>query len=331
MSIRRNLKHLSLLSGIFSCLIVFVLSCQSSAPPISTLSIAHNVWVGYAPCYVAEKKGFFDEQGLKVTRKIFPDDGVSISAFSAGRTDGMMGTVNSFLIGIDKEQDFKVVGLIDYSSGADGVIGRNLSSLADAKGKKIGVPLGTPNHALLMYGLEEYGLTGKDVQLLNLTADQAQAAYITKSLDIASIFEPFMSSAVSKGGGKVIYSSADAPGLISDAIAFSGGVIKNRPGDVTKFLKGMMKGAQYIKDQPKESLQIIAEELNITPQEAADQLKGVEILGLEENKSALSNAEDPKYFSRPYVQARDFAFSQGFIKSKPEIEEAFDFTFVKSL
>jgi NitT/TauT family transport system substrate-binding protein len=300
---------------------------QSSTP----LKIGHvTSWIGYSPFYVAMEQGFFEEQGLKVEQNVVADETLANAAMVAGKLDGILATINMYLIGADQKQNFKVVGLIDYSKGGDGVVGR-VNSLAEAKGKRVAAPLGTPNHALLLHGLNKNGLTKDDVQLINMTVEDATAAYISKTIDITASYQPFMNKAITEGGGKIIYSSAEAPGLITDAVAFSGPALQNRPEDIEKFLKGLMRGVQFIKDNPEEGLKIIATKLEITPEEAKAQLEGVELLGLEQNKTALLDQNSPLYFAKAFEEARTFARQQDLIKSEPTFESMFDLSFLQKL
>jgi NitT/TauT family transport system substrate-binding protein len=261
---------------------------------------------------------------------VVADETLANAAMVAGKLDGILATINMYLIGADQKQNFKVVGLIDYSKGGDGVVGR-VNSLAEAKGKRVAAPLGTPNHALLLHGLNKNGLTKDDVQLINMTVEDATAAYISKTIDITASYQPFMNKAITEGGGKIIYSSAEAPGLITDAVAFSGPALQNRPEDIEKFLKGLMRGVQFIKDNPEEGLKIIATKLEITPEEAKAQLEGVELLGLEQNKTALLDQNSPLYFAKAFEEARTFARQQDLIKSEPTFESMFDLSFLQKL
>ena len=59
-------------------------------------------------------------------------------------------------------------------------------------------------------------MTEKDVTYTNLTVPDAAAAFIAGKVDAAVIWQPWVSQIQREGKGKVIYSSADIPGLIPD-------------------------------------------------------------------------------------------------------------------
>ena len=59
-----------------------------------------------------------------------------------------------------------VTAIVDESAGADGILVKNdINSIADLKGKKVGVSINQTSHYLLMQALETAGLTDADVDL----------------------------------------------------------------------------------------------------------------------------------------------------------------------
>ena len=99
------------------------------------------------------------------------------------------------------EDMLDVTAIVDESAGADGILVKNdINSIADLKGKKVGVSINQTSHYLLLQALETAGLTDADVDLVN-----------SGDLDAAVTWEPYLSNAVEQGVGKLIFSSKDAP------------------------------------------------------------------------------------------------------------------------
>ena len=113
------------------------------------------------------------------------------------------------------EDMLDVTAIVDESAGADGILVKNdINSIADLKGKTVGVSINQTSHYLLMQALETAGLTDADVDLVNMTSSDAGVSFTSGDLDAAVTWEPYLSNAVEQGVGKLIFSSKDAPGSI---------------------------------------------------------------------------------------------------------------------
>lgn len=104
------------------------------------------------------------------------------------------------------EDMLDVTAIVDESAGADGILVKNdINSIADLKGKTVGVSINQTSHYLLMQALETAGLTDADVDLVNMTSSDAGVSFISGDLDAAVTWEPYLSNAVEQGVGKLIF------------------------------------------------------------------------------------------------------------------------------
>ncbi|MBC2836834.1 sulfonate ABC transporter substrate-binding protein [Paragemmobacter straminiformis] len=85
-----------------------------------------------------------------------------------------------------------------------------IASVADLKGKKIALNKGSNVHYLLVKALESAGLAYEDVETVFLPPADARPAFETKAVDAWAIWDPFLASAESALGAKVL---ANAEGL----------------------------------------------------------------------------------------------------------------------
>ena len=102
------------------------------------MTLGGVTWVGLTPFYVAQEKGYFEQNGLEVNLQIFGANTDYISAYLANRIDGAISSVTSEnVLMADKGKDFKIVMIQDNSAGADGILARNsVADIADFEGKK---------------------------------------------------------------------------------------------------------------------------------------------------------------------------------------------------
>ena len=79
-----------------------------------------------------------------------------------------------------------------------------IASVADLKGKKVALNKGSNVHYLLVKALAAAGLVYEDVEITFLPPADARAAFETKAVDAWAIWDPFLASAESALGAKVL-------------------------------------------------------------------------------------------------------------------------------
>ena len=89
----------------------------------------------------------------------------TITGFLAGRVDVTWVTSGDAIEMIYKDPTIRMIYVVDYSNGSDGMIGRGINSPQNLKGKTIGRENLLFENVLLRAYLEKGGLTEKDVVL----------------------------------------------------------------------------------------------------------------------------------------------------------------------
>ena len=129
-----------------------------------------NIWVGCVGGLAADggldtqPGSIFDQQGLRVSFKIIDDWTEGAMALATRNVDVMLTTTDVWAKDYAK---FKASGfaaksflMVDWSHGADGVIGRDgIRRIEDLADKSIAYAPYTPSHFLIWNGLKNSGLT----------------------------------------------------------------------------------------------------------------------------------------------------------------------------
>src|SRR5438105_13495036 len=142
----------------------------SSSSSDAEVRVRVNVWVGCVGGLVANggldtvPDSTYDKKGLKVSFKIIDDWTDGAAALATNNVDVMLTTVDVWAKDYAPFQD-KGFGshafyLVDWSRGADGLIGRQgINSIEDLAGKTVAFAPYTPSHFLLWNGLKSSGLS----------------------------------------------------------------------------------------------------------------------------------------------------------------------------
>lgn len=265
-----------------------VLSFPISANAAEPLKIGYSDWPGWVAWEVGIEKGWFKEAGVEVQFEWF-DYVASMTAFAAGKLDGVAMTNGDALVTGASGGKSVMILINDYSNGNDMLVAApGIASLADLKGRKVGVEIGFVDHLLLLNGLEKAGMSEADVELVNVPTNETPQ--VLASGDVAAIgaWQPSSGQALNLvPGSKAIYTSKDEPGLIYDVLAVSPASLDARKADWETVAKVWYRIVAFINDpatQP-EALDIMAARVGLTAAQYKPLLEGTKILTLEEAKT----------------------------------------------
>ena len=243
------------------------------------LTIGYSDWPGFVAFQIAIDKGWFKQEDVDVNFQWF-DYSASLDAFSAGKLDAV-GATNG-VTGASGAKNVMVL-LTDYSSGNDMIVAKPPIRSVDAlKGKKVGVEVGLVDHLLLDTALERHHLKESDLTLVNAKTNELSQV-LASANDVAAVgaSQPNAGEALKRvPGARPIFTSADAPGLIYDAITVNPASLSSRKADWEKVLKVWYRCAAYINDpktQP-DAVKIMAARVGPTPEQYLPLLKGTNLL-----------------------------------------------------
>lgn len=306
-----------------------------AAHAATAVKIGTVVWIGYGPFYVADQLDLFKKSGVKVTMQIFNDPALIPPAVTGGSVDGGMVTYDQVISAVSKGSSMKVVSPIDYSNGGDAIVAtKDITSIAQFKGQKIAFNPLSPSDFLLSYALQSNKLSETDIQPVNMPPEGVPAGMASGGVKIGVTYEPSVSEIVAMDGGKkfhVVFSSKDAPGLITDVLVFKSEYIKKNPAVVKALIQGYIDGLEYMKKSPAEAAKLIGKVMGVSDKEVLEQMSGV---------YNPTFAEFPKVFNKSPETVSLFTSgaviskilkAKGEIKAIPKTEDTFDTTIARSM
>jgi NitT/TauT family transport system substrate-binding protein len=267
------------------------------APPAPTgpaLKIAYSDWPGWIAWDIGIQKGWFTAAGVAVDFSWF-EYAPSMDAFAAGKVDAVAVTNGDALVTGSSGAPSKCILINDYSNGNDMIVAKpGIKSLAELKGKKIGVEVGLVGHLLLLKALDSVKLTEKDVVLKNFTTDQTPQALKSGSVDAIAAWQPSSGQALKElPGSTAVFTSADAPGLIYDQLCVNPKSLAERRADWSRVAKVWFQIADFIKD-PKnvdEAAKIMGARVKLSADEYKKLMAGTAFLDLAGNLKAFAKAD----------------------------------------
>lgn len=235
-------------------------------------------WPGFAPVHAARDLGYFKEEGLTVDIKFEDDRANVMAAYARGDIEVDMRTVGEHQ-GRPRDESTPgvIIGTIDVSEGGDGIIAEAaINSAADLKGKVVAAELNIPARLILQLELKKVGLTFKDLQIKDIATADTVAIFSDASISAVATYEPYMSQALKSSGregSKVLHSSKDTPGLITDIISARQDDLAANPEKYRKFLRGIYRAIDFSRKEPRKYAELVAPNFNLKPEDIEDILK----------------------------------------------------------
>ncbi len=215
-----------------ACLAIVASGFAAAAPA----QAQERVRVAYQPLVAIpqgamKREGWFEEAtGATVEWLNFSSGGDVNTAFAAGEVDiGLVG-LPAYVSGVAQGIPYKLIMLYDIPGTMSGLAvqeGSGIETIADLKGKRVGVTFGSGADYMLQGVLAENGLSVNDLTLVNLQPQPIVAAWATKQIDAAYIWAPILTELQAQGGtlitddgemAKLGYFAGDV-GLVSNTFA----------------------------------------------------------------------------------------------------------------
>lgn len=151
---------------------------------------------------VASSDALQQETGWEIEWRKFAAGTDVIAAMASG--DVVLSELGSSPLAIAASQgvDLQLIAFSDVIGKAESLIARNdagIASVADLKGKRIAVPVGSTAHFSLMGALQHEGIAEADVTIMNMPPDQIAAAWEQGVIDAAWIWQPVQSEILKTG------------------------------------------------------------------------------------------------------------------------------------
>lgn len=249
----------------------------TSANGMTTVNLAEAVHnLGYIDLYVAQHKGYFQQQGITLNLSAAGGDSQAFAAVLGGSAQFALG--DATLAEISREK------------GGDGIVLAELVSRAQYFGvsKKVTTPFTNPsqfagltfvtspppntNYDVLTNSLKQAGLnpTGS-VKITTVAPGTEIGPVLAGQADVAVAYEPNVDQAVVQSGAHVVYSWADAIGEFTNTgLQARESFVKANPQVVQKMVNALQMGADDVYRHPDDAKAVARQEFPNLPGNVVD-------------------------------------------------------------
>ncbi len=232
----------------------------ASAQPLTPVTVGMTGTTTDVGFYVADKKGYFRDEGLDVKLSMFDSAARMITLFASGALDvggggPSAGLYNAVARGVDirivadKNQTVPGRGAQFVVVRKDLVDSGRYKALPDLKGMKIVSPApGGSSTTTLDKVFEAAGITVNDVERVFMPLPQQVAALANKAVDGALMAEPMVSEVVKLGIGVRVLADDKVYPNHQVAVVLYSGQFARKSDAARRFMRAYLRGVRAYTD-----------------------------------------------------------------------------------
>ncbi len=222
--------------------------------PVRLNEVVHSVF--YAPQYVAQELGFFEEQGLDVSVSIGQGADKSMTALLSDSADiALLGTEAGIYVYNEGKEDYPLAFAQLTQRAGNFIVSREPEpnfKWTDVKGKSvIGGRIGGMPELVLEYVLKQNGITpNEDMELINnISYTSTSGAFVGNIGDYTVEFEPTATALEQQNNGYIVASLGTASGYVPYTVYMAtSAYIEQNPDVIQKFTNAIQKGQTWVKE-----------------------------------------------------------------------------------
>ncbi|MHB0946358.1 MAG: ABC transporter substrate-binding protein [Sedimentisphaerales bacterium] len=311
---------------------IFTIASCSKTKKKETIKIGINVWAGGAHAFIAQEKGFFEKNGVKVELILKNDITESDELYRKGDIDGVFTVFSNAIMFNSDGIEAKIVYVSDYSDTSDVIIGRSqYKSLAEMRGKTVSFEgINTFSQMFVLRSLERVGIDESEIRFENVHAMDVLSALEQGKIEAGHTWDPVKSQALAKGY-KLLAKAGDVPGVIMGVLVFNSKIIIEKPEDIQAIVKSLLQAHDFVYTNREEALEIMSKSEGMSKEEMGNGLNGVHQFDLKENIQAMKKSEDAESLYRIGDSIADFFLKRGQLSTMPDMDEIIESRFVNEL
>jgi NitT/TauT family transport system substrate-binding protein len=249
---------------------------DATAQGLTKMTIATGVDPAFSQFYVAKEAGLFEKNGLDVTINTGPSGSAMVPFLINNQVQAAYG---SDLAGvINHNVDSNVVAVADgtYLVKWLSVVGRNVQSLDELKGKRIGIAKGTGSEIFWSRVLAKRNLQAADFKIVDIEAPEMLAATERGDIDGFAVWEPWPTRTLQAVKGTKVLQ--DAEGIYNNInfVYMNRGWIEQNRETAEKFMRALVQANDLIGSDRPAAAKMVAKFLKMPEALAVELMPKVE-------------------------------------------------------
>lgn len=233
--------------------------CDREAPPSGvnengkkTITIGVMPDVESIPLIIADRNGYFEGEGVKVKIEHFKSAQDRDSALQGGRLDGVITDVVAVVFSNEGGTQLKIISKNDGDIKLMAGKGSGIETMADLKGKSIGLSSNTIMEYTADRMLESAGISPDEVKKVIIPPLSTRLEMLQGGKIEAAILPQPLAGLGVKNGARVLASTSEVIGK-AGAIAFTSESLRQNREEIKAVFRAYNRAVEYLRTEPASS------------------------------------------------------------------------------
>jgi ABC-type nitrate/sulfonate/bicarbonate transport system substrate-binding protein len=249
---------------------------DAGAQTLTKMTIATGVDPAFSQFYVAKEAGLFEKNGLDVTINTGPSGSAMVPFLINNQVNAAYGSDLAGVINHNVDNNIVAVADGTYLVKWLSVVGRNVQSLDELKGKRIGIAKGTGSEIFWARVLAKRNLQAADYKIVDIEAPEMLAATERGDIDGFAVWEPWPTRTLAAVKGTKILQ--DAEGIYNNInfVYMNRGWIEQNRATAEKFMLSLVQANDLIGQDRPAAARMVAKFLKMPVELAVELMPKVE-------------------------------------------------------
>ena len=214
--------------------------------------------------YLGVEAGIFAKHDLDVEVKLFGSATASTPSLIPGDIQVSLTSVPGGALGHGKADKIVLVGLAAVLKNYQGIVVRDgIDSIADMRGKKIGVAIGTSLEISSKQALARNNMTYDDVEIVNVEPPEMLAAFLRDDIDGFFVWEPWLTRGRLGSDGKGHHIPGMEFFVVNVHLTLDREWAEANWDAAVRFVRAFKEAGELARDNPEEAAPMVAKFLKL--------------------------------------------------------------------
>jgi len=230
------------------------------------MTIATGVDPVFSAYYVAQQAGLFKKHGLDVRINTGPSGSAMVAFLVNGQIESAFGSEIAGVANHNLDPNIVVVAQATRLVRWISLVGRNIDTLDQLKGKKVGVARGSGGEVFWLAMLDKLKLNAADYTVVNVEAPEMVAALERGNIDAYAVWEPWVTRGLAAVKNTKVLKDQEGINEQGVFIYMNKTWIQKNPAQSEAFLRSLVEATDIINKDRKRAAKDVSDFLkNLDP------------------------------------------------------------------
>jgi len=252
--------------GMGCLLVLAALLCTGPSWAQTKMTIATGVDPVFSAYYVAQQEGLFKKHGLDVRINTGPSGSAMVAFLVNGQIESAFGSEIAGVANHNLDPNVVVVAQATRLVRWIAVVGRNVDTLDQLKGKKVGIARGSGGEVFWLAMIDKLKLNPADYTVVNVEAPEMVAALERGNIDAYVVWEPWVTRGLAAIKNTKVLRTQE--GILEQGVYvyMNRGWIQKNPAPAEAFIRALVDATGLINRDRKRAAKDVSDFLkNLDP------------------------------------------------------------------